>query len=127
MQSNDALMAKQRSMLSKSPSPDENFGPGPETTVQAVYSARAAHMRSDRSLYKHLDGPIKSGTIDPVMISPQSKDGPEQVYEGHHRIVRAHQLGVSRLPVTFGGEETQGNRDSWLDKQVDHDMKKAGF
>jgi hypothetical protein len=72
---------------------------GADTTMRAVYDRKAARMTGDGGGYSKLDEPIRSGTIDPVLLGDTSR-GETEIVEGHHRIARAHQLGVERLPVS---------------------------
>lgn len=85
------------------------------TTVMSQYPRKAVDISSFPERYSHLDEPIRSGTIDPVMIAHDPEQHMDEVFEGNHRIVRAHQLGVSHLPVTRGGFATQKHAEegSW--------------
>lgn len=87
-----------------------------DTTVQATYSRRAEHIAEDPALFHQLDEPIKNGTIDPVHLIHDEGTHEPVVFEGHHRIVRAHQLGVGKLPVSYS-QDSQTHDDEWLDKQ----------
>ena len=89
-----------------------------ETTVQATYSRRAQHIAEDPGLFHQLDEPIRRGTIDPVQLYHDSETNEPGVFEGHHRIVRAHQLGVDKLPVSYS-EDSQVHHDKWLDQQTE--------
>lgn len=84
------------------------------TTVAATYNARAAHMAENPAHWRQLDEPIRQGSIDPVVLS---SDG--SVAEGHHRIVRAHQLGVDRLPVTHDWIDSQRHEEQWKNPDLD--------
>lgn len=103
-QSSDALIDKQRK--------DPKAVAGPDTTVRAVYADRARHMAENPARYGQLDEHLRSGTIDPVWMAGGA------VYEGHHRIVRAHQLGVQRLPVS-ASEDSQAHLTEWLWPEID--------
>lgn len=81
-----------------------------ETTVQSTYARRAQSI-AEHPDYQKLDEPIRSGSIDPVLLTTDSRNN-RVVVEGHHRIVRAHQLGVDRLPVSFD-PGSQRHRDDW--------------
>lgn len=118
MHSQEALRIHRNRMMAQPPGPSTN-GPyfhGRHTRLETLYDRKAADFADKPGLYRKLDEPIRSGTIDPVMIQPtrNTKSGKgEEVYEGAHRIIRAHQLGVGQLPVTRGGHETQKHYDEW--------------
>lgn len=80
---------------------------GESTTVMSQYPRKAVDLASFPDRYRHLDEPLRAGTIDPVMIAHDPEQGADEVFEGSHRIVRAHQLGIRHLPVTRGGFGTQ--------------------
>jgi hypothetical protein len=92
--------------------------PWPEHSVKTrfrnhdLFVRKASEMDSNTH-YHELDEPIRKGTIDPVMIQPNRQSNVDEIYEGHHRIVRAHQLGVQQLPVTRGGVDTQKHYNDW--------------
>jgi hypothetical protein len=85
--------------------------------VRDVYERKAAHIASGMSgdqrhpNFAELDEPIRSGSVDPVMLG-RSEGGHDQVLDGNHRIIRAHQLGVDRLPVSYDWD-TQKNARPW--------------
>lgn len=87
---------------------------GEHTRVSDVLPAKARHIDDSPEIYGHLDEPIKSGTIDPVLLH-RLDSGEDEVLEGHHRIARARQLGVDRLPVSYDGYETQKHDVEWDD------------
>lgn len=93
---------------------------GDDTTVRAVYDRKASHIaeRAGRGEpgypdYTQLDAHIRSGSIDPVLLQ-RTSSGMTEISEGHHRIVRAHQLGVSHLPVSYD-PGSQTHRYDWDD------------
>jgi len=81
------------------------------TRVRSLYDRKAAEMAANEPAWSALDEPIRSGTIDPVLLE-WSPTGHQVVSEGGHRIVRAHQLGVSHLPVSFD-PGSQAHRYDW--------------
>lgn len=139
-QSNDALQDKQRRLAAAPPKrpsyaeykanpsimDEPDSGPGPDTTVQAVYDKKARDV-TEHPMYHRLDEPLRNGTIDPIVL-----DGNGAVYEGHHRIIRAHQLGVERLPVARVGStpgdhsvwDTQTHQEAW-DRDLDKELGKS--
>lgn len=86
-------------------------------TVNDVYARKAGHIASgikgdqDHPDYSKLDEPIRNGTVDPVMLD-RTDTGDDRVIDGTHRIVRAHQLGVAQLPVSYDWD-TQKHDRSW--------------
>jgi hypothetical protein len=93
-----------------------NYGEG--RLVADVYDRKAKHIAagmsgraSDWPDYSQLDEHIRSGTIDPVILQ-RTPDNDDQVIDGNHRIVRAHQLGVGRLPVSYD-PGAQVHYDEW--------------
>ena len=80
------------------------------TRVRTLYDRKAAEMASSPA-WQQLDEPIRSGTIDPVLLAGTGS-GHTVVSEGGHRIVRAHQLGVSHLPVSWD-PGSQAHRYDW--------------
>lgn len=122
MQSTDALINREyetKVHYNKIPRDDR-------TTVQALYSQKAAHIAENPTFWHGLDEPIRKGTIDPVVLSHEKAGLPDSVAEGHHRIVRAHQLGVQRLPVTHDWTD-QPHEEGWKNDQADDDMRRAGM
>jgi hypothetical protein len=97
-----------------------------ETTVESTYAQRAQHMADSPGLYHELDEHLRSGDIDPVLVLPDPKTGVDVVHEGHHRIVRAHQLHVAKLPVSHD-EGSQPHAAEWKIHQADEEIRAAGF
>lgn len=81
------------------------------TKVRTVYDRKAGEMAQNEPAWSALDEPIRKGTIDPVLLE-KSPSGHTVVSEGHHRIVRARQLGVTHLPVSYD-PGSQAHRDDW--------------
>ena len=106
MHSSDAVAEREYRTKSRS---RPAFGGVDMDTVQSVYARKAQHI-AENPIYHQLDEHIRSGNIDPVLLTQRS--GMETVAEGHHRIVRAHQLGVERLPVSHDWD-SQRHRDDW--------------
>lgn len=67
---------------------------GPNTDVNSIYERKAQNIAADLGSYRKLDKPLREGTIDPVILDENGA-----VYEGHHRIVRADQIRVGKLPT----------------------------
>lgn len=88
-------------------------GDSDATRVRSLYDAKADEMRQHPEHWGQLDEPIRNGSIDPVLLS-RSSTGHTVVSEGGHRIIRAHQLGVSHLPVSWD-PASQAHRDDWDD------------
>jgi hypothetical protein len=88
---------------------------GDDTRVSTVYDRKAAEIAKNPAAWGQLDEPIRSGSIDPVLLS-QSGSGHTVVIEGQHRIVRAHQLGVTHLPVSYD-PGSQEHRYDWEDPE----------
>jgi hypothetical protein len=88
---------------------------GDDTRVSTVYNRKAADIASNPEAWGQLDEPIRNGTIDPVLLS-RSGSGHTVVTEGQHRIVRAHQLGVTHLPVSYD-PGSQEHRYTWDDPE----------
>lgn len=84
---------------------------GDDTKVRTVYDRKAADIASNPAAWGQLDEPIRNGTIDPVLLELKGS-GHTVVTEGQHRIVRAHQLGVSHLPVSYR-PDSQEHRYEW--------------
>lgn len=84
---------------------------GDDTRVSTVYDRKAAEMARNPAAWGQLDEPIRNGTIDPVLLM-QTGSGHTVVTEGQHRIVRAHQLGVTHLPVSYD-PGSQVHRYDW--------------
>ena len=115
MHSTEALAKHKLAQMRKPPglpgSPEN--GPwehGEHTRVRTLYDEKARGIAAEPELYHQLDEPIRNGTIDPVVLE-RDRQGNQAVYEGHHRIVRAHQLGVERLPVSNSFESQQHYND----------------
>lgn len=118
MHSHEAMRIHQRKMMAQPPGPPgaPQNGPyehGDHTRLSTLYERKARDIADEPELYHQLDEPIKHGDIDPVMIQPHHASGGEEIYEGAHRVVRAHQLGVQQIPVTRGGIDTQKHYDTW--------------
>lgn len=105
LHSNEALRRKQHF------SGDRYATHGDDTTVGTVYDRKAAEMAQNPAAWHLLDEPIRNGTIDPVLLETSS-GGHTVVTEGQHRIVRAHQLGVAHLPVSYD-PASQAHRYDW--------------
>jgi len=104
---------------------DSRLGHGTGTTVRDIYDRKAAEMARNEPAWSRLDEPIRTGTIDPVLLE-KSGSGHTVVNEGGHRIVRAHQLGVSHLPVSWD-PGSQLHRYDWEDPEpLPHEGKLAG-
>lgn len=106
MQSLDALGMKRHQM-------GEAAKPGPDTTMRDIYPLKVSHIESGESHIADLDEHIKSGSIDPVLLATTS-GGEDQIIEGQHRIARAHQLGVEKLPYSRD-PASQAHRMDWDD------------
>jgi hypothetical protein len=103
--STEALRRHRQLMLQQPPAPPGSPQNGPwehgdHTTVRSRYAAKAADIADHSDAYHRLDEHLRSGSIDPVLLERDSNDT-VAVSEGHHRIVRAHQLGVKKLPVSY--------------------------
>jgi hypothetical protein len=105
LHSNEALRRKQHF------SGDRYAGHGDDTRVSTVYDRKAAEMGKNPGAWGELDEPIRNGSIDPVLLETSS-GGHTVVSEGQHRIVRAHQLGVTHLPVSYD-PGSQEHRYDW--------------
>lgn len=84
------------------------------TRMRDVYPRKAAHFTDPdypEFAGAPLDEHIRSGSIDPVLLQ-RASTGETEISEGHHRIARAHQLGVQRLPVSYD-PGSQVHRDAW--------------
>jgi hypothetical protein len=104
---------------------DSRLGHGTGTTVRDIYDRKAAEMARNEPAWSRLDEPLRTGTIDPVLLE-KSGSGHTVVNEGGHRIVRAHQLGVSHLPVSWD-PGSQLHRYDWEDPEpLPHEGKLAG-
>jgi hypothetical protein len=90
---------------------DHKQGHSDATRVRSVYHSKADEMAQYPEHFSQLDGPIRSGSIDPVLLS-RGHGGQTVVGEGQHRIIRAHQLGVTHLPVSHD-PASQRHRDEW--------------
>lgn len=96
--SHDALGAARHKVFNNGGDPKAvTYGEG--TRMRDIYARKAANI-SGSERYQKLDDPIRSGTIDPVLLN-KTDSGENEILEGHHRIARAHQLGVEKLPVTY--------------------------
>ena len=115
MHSNEAMRIHTRKMQARPPGTghDGPYVHGDHTKLSTLYDRKARDISDEPELYHQLDEPIKRGDIDPVMIQTHRAPGGEEIYEGAHRIVRAHQLGVPQLPVTRGGIDTQAHYNEW--------------
>jgi hypothetical protein len=80
-------------------------------SVRGKYALKAADLIEYQHAYCQIDGPLLQGTIDPVLLGTDGS-GATIVLDGLHRIVRAHQLGISRLPVSYD-EASQVHLDNW--------------
>jgi hypothetical protein len=69
--------------------------------VIAIYDLKAEDIK-DYPVYAQLDEHLRNGTIDPVLISAKN-----EIIDGLHRIVRAHQIGVTHLPVSYDWESQE--------------------
>jgi hypothetical protein len=85
------------------------------TRVRTMYDSKAEEMDQNPEEWHQLDEPIRAGTIDPVLLAKASS-GHTVVSEGAHRIVRAHQLRVSHLPVSWD-PGSQAHRGDWDDPE----------
>lgn len=89
---------------------------GEGTRMRDVYARKAGHIaegaNDEHADYKDLDPHLRSGNIDPVLLTTTSQ-GHDEIIEGHHRIARAHQLGVQRLPVSRDPESQHHSLD-WM-------------
>jgi hypothetical protein len=85
---------------------------GDHTRVRDVEAAKADYIAANPR-YQELDEPIRSGSIDPVLLH-RTDSGENEVLEGHRRITRAHQLGVERLPVSYD-PGSQAHMWEWAD------------
>jgi hypothetical protein len=120
MQSTEALRHHRRKMLQQPYHEDgsPNNGPwehGNHTRVRTLYDRKAGQMAQHEHAWSELDEPIRSGGIDPVLLEGHGAGG-TAVSEGHHRIIRAHQLGVATLPVSRD-PGSQRHRDDWEDPE----------
>lgn len=115
MHSTEALrITRNRALQQPSSNPFEELpGHSGTTTVRSLYDRKAADIEGN-PVYRQLDGPIRSGSIDPVVLQPDSTRATNghEVYEGAHRIVRAHQLGVTHLPVSTSWD-SQKHYNEW--------------
>ena len=93
----------------------EPVGHSDATKVHTLYDRKAAEMAKNEPAWSQLDEPIRNGTIDPVLLEGSS-DGRTVVSEGQHRIIRAHQLGVTHLPVSYD-PGSQAHRYEWDDPE----------
>jgi 8-oxo-dGTP diphosphatase len=103
----DEALRRQRAL-----SGNQYLGHSDATRVGTLYDRKAAELAGNPA-WQALDEPIRSGTIDPVLLA-RTGSGHTVVSEGGHRIVRAHQLGVSHLPVSWD-PGSQAHRDDWDD------------
>ena len=98
---------------------NQHAGHSDATRVRTMYDAKAEEMDQNPEEWHKLDKPIRNGTIDPVLLAKASS-GHTVVSEGGHRIIRAHQLGVSHLPVSWD-PGSQAHRGDWDDPFGQHD------
>lgn len=103
MHSNDALAERMYT--------DEDAVHDDHTRVRDLEKAKSAYLEDPR--YRELDEPIRSGSIDPVLLHTMDS-GEDEVLEGHRRIARAHQLGVEKLPVSHD-PASQSHFYEWAD------------
>jgi hypothetical protein len=119
MHSTEALRSYKQRMMSQPPGPPDSPQNGPwehngETLVSSVYDRKARDINTRPELYSQLDQHLRNGTIDPVLLEGPNTRGITAVNEGHHRIIRAHQIGVEKLPVSFKAD-SQAHRNDWDD------------
>jgi hypothetical protein len=112
MHSTEALRQARNAFMRQPPTVGEEMpGHSDATKVGTLYDRKARDFETEPG-YRRLDGPIRAGSIDPVVLQPNRETGGQEVYEGAHRIIRAHQLGVTHLPVSTSWD-SQKHYDEW--------------
>lgn len=99
----------------KAGNPDHSVVPhSGATTYMAVHDSKVKDI-AKLPVYHELEGPIKTGKIDPVMLQHNHNSDTSEIIEGHHRIALAWQLGVTHLPTVSGpgSFDTQKHYNSW--------------
>lgn len=81
---------------------------GGKKIVSDLWDEKAGDLIKYQEFFILLDPHLINGNIDPIILS---SDGSE-VIDGTHRIVRAHQLGVSSLPISCNPDD-QVHLDEW--------------
>lgn len=113
--SHDALGMKRHDVRAAGGDPS-TVSHGEGTRMRDIYPLKAKHIAAgaddEHPDYKDLDPHLRSGSIDPILLGKTS-GGDDEIIEGQHRIARAYQLGVQRLPVSRD-PESQSHQFDWM-------------